>query len=181
MCNIICVHISVHISLCAGFLLQYWWWLCCQSVRFLNLGDAAASLFRVPKGKNIYIYIEVHICTCYMYMIMHINVYMYIYTYMRINMYWRLLRGSKDIFRLNCSHRRGGDFERVYPLIRHSADRLVGIESELSINLWLIIKDNQQLLKLKHCQLLVVGKNGCQRYWLWLVNSGSYPLVNQRD
>ena len=41
---------------------------------------------------------------------------------------WRSLHGSKDIFRLNCSHRRGGDFERVYPLIRRSADRMVGIE-----------------------------------------------------
>lgn len=29
-----------------------------------------------------------------------------------------ILFGAKDIFRLNCSHRRGGDFERVYPLIR---------------------------------------------------------------
>ena len=31
-----------------------------------------------------------------------------------------LLAGT-NIFRLNCSHRRGGDFERVYPLIRKYA------------------------------------------------------------
>merc|ERR1719446_1021730 len=29
-----------------------------------------------------------------------------------------------DIFRLNCSHRRGGDFERVYPLIRKFAKEM---------------------------------------------------------
>ena len=31
---------------------------------------------------------------------------------------WNLEAQPQDIFRLNCSHRRGGDFERVYPLIR---------------------------------------------------------------
>ena len=30
-------------------------------------------------------------------------------------------QAGTDIFRLNCSHRRGGDFERVYPLIRKAA------------------------------------------------------------
>lgn len=35
-----------------------------------------------------------------------------------------LLQAGADIFRLNCSHRRGGDFERVYPLIRKTAKEL---------------------------------------------------------
>lgn len=35
-----------------------------------------------------------------------------------------LVEAGADIFRLNCSHRRGGDFERVYPLIRQSAKEL---------------------------------------------------------
>ena len=35
-----------------------------------------------------------------------------------------LVQAGADIFRLNCSHRRGGDFERVYPLIRQSAKEL---------------------------------------------------------
>merc|ERR550532_581498 len=30
----------------------------------------------------------------------------------------KMIAAGTDIFRLNCSHRRGGDFERVYPLIR---------------------------------------------------------------
>merc|ERR1719361_2096282 len=30
----------------------------------------------------------------------------------------KMILAGTDIFRLNCSHRRGGDFERVYPLIR---------------------------------------------------------------
>ncbi|CAK9098235.1 unnamed protein product [Durusdinium trenchii] len=30
----------------------------------------------------------------------------------------KMIEAGTDIFRLNCSHRRGGDFERVYPLIR---------------------------------------------------------------
>merc|ERR1719210_2762667 len=33
-----------------------------------------------------------------------------------------MIEAGTDIFRLNCSHRRGGDFERVYPLIRKHAD-----------------------------------------------------------
>ena len=32
-----------------------------------------------------------------------------------------MIEAGTDIFRLNCSHRRGGDFERVYPLIRKYA------------------------------------------------------------
>merc|ERR1719420_2608630 len=35
-----------------------------------------------------------------------------------------MILAGTDIFRLNCSHRRGGDFERVYPLIRKSAKEL---------------------------------------------------------
>jgi len=35
-----------------------------------------------------------------------------------------MILAGTDIFRLNCSHRRGGDFERVYPLIRRFADEL---------------------------------------------------------
>jgi len=36
----------------------------------------------------------------------------------------KMILAGTDIFRLNCSHRRGGDFERVYPLIRKSAAEL---------------------------------------------------------
>jgi len=33
----------------------------------------------------------------------------------------KMMDAGTDIFRLNCSHRRGGDFERVYPIIRKCA------------------------------------------------------------
>ena len=33
----------------------------------------------------------------------------------------KMITAGVNIFRLNCSHRRGGDFERVYPLIRSTA------------------------------------------------------------
>mmetsp|Transcript_65605 Transcript_65605/g.147997 ORF Transcript_65605/g.147997 Transcript_65605/m.147997 type:complete len:1259 (+) Transcript_65605:81-3857(+) len=36
----------------------------------------------------------------------------------------KMILAGTDIFRLNCSHRRGGDFERVYPLIRKTAKEL---------------------------------------------------------
>jgi len=36
----------------------------------------------------------------------------------------KMIKAGTDIFRLNCSHRRGGDFERVYPLIRKYAKEL---------------------------------------------------------
>ena len=36
----------------------------------------------------------------------------------------KMILAGTDIFRLNCSHRRGGDFERVYPLIRKFAREL---------------------------------------------------------
>jgi pyruvate kinase len=36
----------------------------------------------------------------------------------------KMIMAGTDIFRLNCSHRRGGDFERVYPLIRRYAKEL---------------------------------------------------------
>jgi pyruvate kinase len=36
----------------------------------------------------------------------------------------KMIEAGTDIFRLNCSHRRGGDFERVYPLIRKAAAEL---------------------------------------------------------
>eukprot|EP00434_Breviolum_minutum_P041700 symbB.v1.2.037099.t1/scaffold5387.1/size27681/1 len=36
----------------------------------------------------------------------------------------KMIQAGADIFRLNCSHRRGGDFERVYPLIRKTAKEL---------------------------------------------------------
>jgi hypothetical protein len=36
----------------------------------------------------------------------------------------KMILAGTDIFRLNCSHRRGGDFERVYPLIRKAAKEL---------------------------------------------------------
>jgi pyruvate kinase len=36
----------------------------------------------------------------------------------------KMILAGTDIFRLNCSHRRGGDFERVYPLIRQAAKDL---------------------------------------------------------
>lgn len=35
-----------------------------------------------------------------------------------------MIEAGTDIFRLNCSHRRGGDFERVYPLIRSYAAKM---------------------------------------------------------
>ena len=37
---------------------------------------------------------------------------------------------QQDIFRLNCSHRRGGDFERVYPLIRPLAWEKEGLPAD---------------------------------------------------
>merc|ERR1719367_800507 len=36
----------------------------------------------------------------------------------------KMILAGTNIFRLNCSHRRGGDFERVYPLIRKYATEL---------------------------------------------------------
>merc|ERR550537_185809 len=36
----------------------------------------------------------------------------------------KMIQAGTDIFRLNCSHRRGGDFERVYPLIRKTAKEM---------------------------------------------------------
>merc|ERR1740139_1018817 len=36
----------------------------------------------------------------------------------------KMILAGTDIFRLNCSHRRGGDFERVYPLIRQASQEL---------------------------------------------------------
>ena len=36
----------------------------------------------------------------------------------------KMIEAGTDIFRLNCSHRRGGDFERVYPLIRKTAHEM---------------------------------------------------------
>ena len=36
----------------------------------------------------------------------------------------KMIEAGTDIFRLNCSHRRGGDFERVYPLIRKTAQQM---------------------------------------------------------
>ncbi|CAE8583953.1 unnamed protein product [Polarella glacialis] len=36
----------------------------------------------------------------------------------------KMIKAGTDIFRLNCSHRRGGDFERVYPLIRKCAKEM---------------------------------------------------------
>merc|ERR1711972_487863 len=36
----------------------------------------------------------------------------------------KMIAAGTNIFRLNCSHRRGGDFERVYPLIRKTAKEL---------------------------------------------------------
>merc|ERR1719437_241952 len=36
----------------------------------------------------------------------------------------KMIKAGADIFRLNCSHRRGGDFERVYPLIRKCSKEL---------------------------------------------------------
>lgn len=40
---------------------------------------------------------------------------------LRQEMIPKMIEAGTDIFRLNCSHRRGGDFERVYPLIRKTA------------------------------------------------------------
>jgi len=39
----------------------------------------------------------------------------------------KMITAGVNIFRLNCSHRRGGDFERVYPLIRSTAAAM-GVE-----------------------------------------------------
>ncbi|CAE8591613.1 unnamed protein product, partial [Polarella glacialis] len=36
----------------------------------------------------------------------------------------KMIAAGTNIFRLNCSHRRGGDFERVYPLIRKYASQM---------------------------------------------------------
>ena len=49
-----------------------------------------------------------------------------------------LLQAGADIFRLNCSHRRGGDFERVYPLIRKTAKEL-GKKALFGGRLWCIV------------------------------------------
>ena len=48
----------------------------------------------------------------------------------------KMIEAGTDIFRLNCSHRRGGDFERVYPLIRkaaHELGRKAGVALQLRI------------------------------------------------
>mmetsp|Transcript_72426 Transcript_72426/g.141933 ORF Transcript_72426/g.141933 Transcript_72426/m.141933 type:complete len:404 (+) Transcript_72426:69-1280(+) len=42
----------------------------------------------------------------------------------------KMIKAGVNIFRLNCSHRRGGDFERVYPLIRKTALEM-GVEVEV--------------------------------------------------
>jgi pyruvate kinase len=41
-----------------------------------------------------------------------------------------MIAAGVNIFRLNCSHRRGGDFERVYPLIRKTAAEM-GVKVEI--------------------------------------------------
>ena len=41
-----------------------------------------------------------------------------------------MIAAGVNIFRLNCSHRRGGDFERVYPLIRKTAADM-GVKVEI--------------------------------------------------
>lgn len=47
-----------------------------------------------------------------------------------------MIEAGTDIFRLNCSHRRGGDFERVYPLIRKAAHEL-GRKAGFALQLWI--------------------------------------------
>jgi pyruvate kinase len=42
----------------------------------------------------------------------------------------KMIAAGVNIFRLNCSHRRGGDFERVYPLIRKTAEEM-GVEVQV--------------------------------------------------
>jgi pyruvate kinase len=42
----------------------------------------------------------------------------------------KMITAGVNIFRLNCSHRRGGDFERVYPLIRKTAEEM-GVKVEV--------------------------------------------------
>jgi len=42
----------------------------------------------------------------------------------------KMIAAGVNIFRLNCSHRRGGDFERVYPLIRKTAAEM-GVKVEI--------------------------------------------------
>jgi len=42
----------------------------------------------------------------------------------------KMIASGVNIFRLNCSHRRGGDFERVYPLIRKTAADM-GVKVEI--------------------------------------------------
>jgi len=48
----------------------------------------------------------------------------------------KMIEAGTDIFRLNCSHRRGGDFERVYPLIRKAAHEL-GRKAGFALQLWI--------------------------------------------
>eukprot|EP00435_Cladocopium_sp_Y103_P027805 s734_g6.t2 len=53
----------------------------------------------------------------------HSYIHPYIHTSMH-EMILKMVAAGTDIFCLNCSHRRGGDFERVYPLIRKAAEAL---------------------------------------------------------
>jgi pyruvate kinase len=43
---------------------------------------------------------------------------------MTLEMIEKLIKAGLDIFRLNSSHRQGGDFERIVPIIREAAKRL---------------------------------------------------------
>ena len=49
-----------------------------------------------------------------------------------------MIEAGTDIFRLNCSHRRGGDFERVYPLIRKAAKDL-GKKALGRLGMWMFV------------------------------------------
>ena len=89
------------------------------------------------KHSYIYIYIHIHI-SAYRCIYAHIHdIYVkthvlssFIFfltcfsSYARQEMIPKMVAAGTDIFRLNCSHRRGGDFERVYPLIRKAAQEL---------------------------------------------------------
>ena len=53
-----------------------------------------------------------------------------------------MIEAGTDIFRLNCSHRRGGDFERVYPLIRKTAAAM-GKKVRCGQAYWILLADCQ--------------------------------------
>ena len=61
----------------------------------------------------------------------------------------KMIQAGTDIFRLNCSHRRGGDFERVYPLIRKAAQELGRKAGKGGMGRWMAMRYANSWVKRK--------------------------------